>query len=324
MKIKSKKARALVLFSGGLDSRLVVKLLQEQGIETQLVYFSLPFGCGCCNNLECNFNFSQKTNSKITIIDCFKGILFKKYLKMIKDPKYGYGRGINPCISCRIFMLKEAKKLMSKFSCDFIATGEVLGQRPMSQYKNALINIEKESNLEGKILRPLSARLLEPTKVEAIGLVNREKLMSIHGRTRIAQIELAKKFSMPYPTPAGGCLLCDENYSVRLRDLLKFNKNPTPSEIQSLNGFRHFRNKGRLILGRNLTENLTLQKLNKKMKYNIIISAQNHPGPTALYENKKDKSLAEDLVAAYSNSDLSQREKFENLRIKKTLLPTTH
>lgn len=310
------KVRALVLFSGGLDSRVTVKLLQEQGIETELVYFSLPFGCGCCNNTNCNFNFSQKNNSKIHIVDCNKGKLFKKYLAMIKNPKYGYGKGINPCISCRIFMLKEAKAIMKKLKCSFIATGEVLGQRPMSQYKKALYNIEKESKLAGQILRPLSAKLLEPTKAESLGLVNREKLLGIHGRTRVVQIELAKKFNLTYPNPAGGCLLCDENYSIRLRDLFKHNKNSSVEEIQSLTGFRHFRDKGRILLGRNYEENIRLQELNKKLKYNIIVPKQTSPGPTVVYENKKDKSLAEALLSVYSNSDLKERDKFESLRIK--------
>ena len=109
-----KKAKALVLFSGGLDSRLVVKLLQEQDLETELVYFNLPFGCGCCNNLQCNFNFSQLNKARLHILDCNKGRLFREYMKIILNPKYGRGRGLNPCISCRIFMLKEAKKTNEK------------------------------------------------------------------------------------------------------------------------------------------------------------------------------------------------------------------
>jgi hypothetical protein len=186
----------------------------------------------------------------------------------------------------------------------------------MSQYKKAILNIEKEAKLSGKILRPLSAKLLPQTKAEKSGLVNREKLLAINGRKRTMQLELAKKFNITYPTPAGGCLLCDKNYSIKLRDLFLYSKNPSSEEIQTLAGFRHFRSKGKIILGRKHEENLLLQELNKKLKYNIIIPSPLNPGPTALYESKQDKELAEQLVKAYSNADLKERDKFESLRLK--------
>jgi tRNA U34 2-thiouridine synthase MnmA/TrmU len=313
LKIPNLKPRALVLFSGGLDSRITVKILQEQGIETELVYFKLPFGCGCCNNLDCSFNFSQVNDVKMHVINCEKGNLFVKYLDIVRNPKYGYGRGLNPCISCRIFMLKEAKKLLKKFKCDFIATGEVLGQRPMSQYKKALFNIEKEANLSGKILRPLSAKLLPETEAEKNKLITRTSLLGINGRKRSVQIALAKKYNIKYPNPAGGCLLCDREYSARLNDLLK-HKNPSFEEIKTLALFRHFRSKGKIILGRNKDENRIILDLNKKLKYFIIIP--NNPGPTCIYENKSDKELAEELILAYSENNLELRKKYDNLRIR--------
>lgn len=313
--IKKSKVKALVLFSGGLDSRLVVKLLQEQGIETELVYFKLPFGCSCCNDSSCNFNFSQLNGSRLHILDCTKGKLFKKYLQVVRTPKYGYGRGMNPCIHCRVFMLIEAKKMMKSLGCRFIATGEVLGQRPMSQYKQALFNIEKESKLVGKILRPLSAKLLPKTEMESEGLVNREKLLDIVGRKRNIQIQLANQYKIKFPNPAGGCLLSDKEYSVRLLDLLKQGE-PSFEEIESLDGFRHFKNKGKILLGKNHEENLRLIELNKKLKYNLITPKPDSPGPTCIYANNEDKTLAEELVLAYSNRDLGLRNKFEHLRIK--------
>jgi tRNA U34 2-thiouridine synthase MnmA/TrmU len=304
-----------VLFSGGLDSRIVVKLLQEQNIETELVYFSLPFGCGCCNNLSCNFNFAQISKAQIHIIDCTKGKLFEEYLNIIKSPKYGYGKGINPCIHCRIFMFKHAKSLMKKLNCQFIASGEVLGQRPMSQYKKALMNIEKEAGLKGLILRPLSAKLLNETIAEKKKLVDRDKLLAIKGRQRNIQIALAKKYGIKFPDPAGGCLLCDHNYSKKLKDLFEYKKIIKSEDIEILNGFRHFRKTGKIILGRNQVENLKLEELNKKLKYNIIISPRNKPGPTCLYEDAKDDKLAQDLVEVYSSKDLKQRSRFDELRV---------
>jgi len=312
--MKKNNVRALVLFSGGLDSRITSLLLQEQGIETELLYFKLPFGCGCCNNLECNFNFSQLNNSKLRIIDCTKGKLFEEYMKIVISPKYGRGSAMNPCIHCRIFMLNEAKKIMKKEKFDFIATGEVLGQRPMSQYKKAMMSIDKEVRLEGKILRPLSAKLLPETIPEKNKLVARDELLAINGRARRIQLEIAKKYNIKFPTPSGGCLLCEKNYSARLTDILN-HKKITPEIIETLAAFRHFRLKGKIILGRNEKENKMLEQLNKNLKYNILISPKHKPGPTALFENKEDRQITDKLIEAYSNKNLNERLNFENYRL---------
>lgn len=159
------KTKAVVLFSGGLDSRLAINLLQDQKIEVIALYFNLPFGTGCCIP-SCAFNFAQVQGIPLKIIDCTKGKLFQKYIKTVKKPKYGYGTAINPCVDCRIFLLKKAKEIMKKEKADFVATGEVLNERPMSQTKNKLILTEKESGLQGKLLRPLSAKLLPETIAE--------------------------------------------------------------------------------------------------------------------------------------------------------------
>jgi len=303
--------RALVLFSGGLDSRLAVKLLQEQNIEIVAVMFKLPFSGGCCNNELCSFRFSQVEGAKLEIIDCTKSKLFQEYLNIIKKPKHGTGTSINPCIDCRIFIIKQAKKLMKKFKCDFMATGEVLGERPMSQHKSALDIVEQEAGVE--ILRPLSAKLLKETSYEKNKLVNREKLLDIQGRSRKNQIQLAEKYNIKYPSPGGGCVLCEKEYAKKLKDLLMHTKDITPEHIILLKGFRHFRDKAKIILGKDHNENLVLEKINKKLKWNIIIP--DNPGPTAIFENKQDKSTTEKLIAAYSSKDIKKRKKFEKLKI---------
>ncbi|UCD20590.1 MAG: 7-cyano-7-deazaguanine synthase [archaeon] len=157
--------KAIVLISGGLDSRLALKIMQEQGIKILALNFKFPFGSSCCDT-NCSFNFCQVQGIKLKVIDCTKGKLFQEYLNLVKKPKHGTGTAINPCIDCRIFILKKAKEIMKKECYDFIVTGEVLGERPMSQYRKALDLVEKESGLKGKILRPLSAKRLEETEPE--------------------------------------------------------------------------------------------------------------------------------------------------------------
>ena len=273
-------SRALVLFSGGLDSRLAVKLLEEQGHKVKKVFFKIPFAK----------KLSGKHKNLITI-DCTKGKNFEEYLHMLKNAKYGTGAGINPCIDCKLFMFKKAKQLAKEKGYDFIATGEVVGQRPMSQTTWAMKIIDRK--IKG-IKRPLIEK-------------------GISGRSRRQQISLAHKFKIRYPSPGGGCLLCEKDYALKLKDLFKHEKKIKPEHIASLYGFRHFRKHGKIILGRNHDENLQLEKLNKKLKYYIFEPKE--PGPTALYESKKDKKLAEQLVDAYSKNDLKKRTKFNKIRI---------
>jgi len=311
-KLMKKKTKAIVLFSGGLDSRLVVKILQEQGLEIELLYFKLPFGCGCCNSVECGFNFSQTESAKLTIFDCTKGKLFEEYLEKVKNPKFGRGSGINPCIDCKIFMFKKAGEYAKKSNIKIIATGEVLGERPMSQTSNALNIISREIGFE--LLRPLSAKLLPETQAEKEKLVDRSKFFDIQGRNRKIQLELAKKYNIKFPNPAGGCLLCDKAYASRLTDLFSNEKIIAPELLSSIAGFRHFRAKGKIILGKNERENIALENLGKSLKWKIIIS-EDIPGPTAIFESKADAKIAEDLIRAYSGKDLKQREKFEGIRV---------
>ena len=315
---KSKNPKATVLFSGGLDSRLAVKVLQDQNVDVETLFFELPFAGGCCADTSCTINFSEQEKIKHNIENVMSGPLFHEYLEIIKNPKHGRGTNMNPCKDCRIFIFSKAKKIAEKNNSDFIATGEVLNQRPMSQKENDLKLIEEESNLKGKLLRPLSAKFLEETDAEEQGLIDRNLLPVINGRQRKTQQELAKKYNITYPNPGGGCLLCEDNYSDKLQDL--FNHKPiieiTPQEILTLNIGRHFRsktNKSKIILGKDQLENRNLELLNKKMNWNISIPMK--AGPTVIFENKEDKQLAEELINAYSIKDLKLREKFKDIQI---------
>ena len=196
------KVKAIALLSGGLDSILTIKLLQQQGVEVIAVNFSSSFFSK--KNAEAA---AKQLKVKLINIDLSQGKNFREYLNVINNPRHGYGSAINPCIDCHIFMLKKAKALMPKLKAKFIATGEVLGERPMSQHAGALKLIEKESRLQGKLLRPLSAQLLPETEAEEQKLVDRNKFLDIQGRSRQRQLELAKKYNLKFPTPGGGCIL---------------------------------------------------------------------------------------------------------------------
>ena len=202
--------KALGLFSGGLDSVLACKLLMEQGIEILGVCFISPF-------------FSSdgaKIAAKALEIDLEEIDFSKEHLAMVKEPLSGYGSNMNPCIDCHALMLEWAGELLQERNCDFLFTGEVLGERPMSQNRNSLNRVAKLSGYREKILRPLSALLLPETEMERSGLVDRSRLAGISGRSRKPQMDLASRFGIStYETPSGGCLLTDPNYSKRLSNL---------------------------------------------------------------------------------------------------------
>lgn len=281
-----KKVKAILLFSGGLDSLLAFKILEEQGIETVPIFFkSYFFGP------EIAEKSAKENGIKLKIID-----ISKEQLEIVKKPKFGYGSSMNPCLDCHILMLKKAKEIVKKEKFDFVATGEVLGERPMSQNKKALELVERESSLSGYLLRPLSAKLLKPTIPEEKGLVEREKLLDIKGRSRKRQIELAKKFKIKwYPTPAGGCILTDLEFGKKLRELSEKYPDFNGNDIEILKLGRHFwLEKIKIITGRNHEENLKIKKL--KRKNDILIEIENYPGPTTLirsYGGKIEKEIIE-------------------------------
>lgn len=324
---KDKKIKALCLLSGGLDSRLACKIMQEQ-CNVEAVFFMLPFGAGCCSDKFCVFRFAQTNAFKLHIIDFTKGILFRKYLSIIKKPKHGYGTAINPCIDCHIFMLKEAKKLAKKIDADIIVTGEVLNERPMSQHAAALKVVESEAGLKGKLLRPLSAKLLEETDAEKAGLIAREKLLAISGRGRKEQIALAKKYKINFPSPAGGCLLCEKEFAAKLKCLFMLKRNITAKDIKFLRIGRYFvYDDCIIVVGRNQEENKELLKLAEKGK-ETILEAKGTPSPITIVSCKNKQKFeatikkAAEITARYSDAesgDIEVNIMFEAGKLNKTI-----
>ncbi|MBU4484830.1 hypothetical protein KKA47_05370 [bacterium] len=272
--------KAIALLSGGLDSILAIKVILDQGIEVEALNFFTPF-CQCNRKSGGCGHEARKVSTKLGVKLSVVNVS-EKFLKVIQNPKHGYGKNINPCLDCRILMFKEAKEYMNQVGASFVITGEVLGQRPMSQHKRALKIVETESDLAGLILRPLSAQLLEETIPEKEGVVNREELLQIHGRSRKAQMSLAKDHGInDYPCPAGGCLLTDREFAKKMRDQMKY-KTLTVHDVELLKIGRHFRlsPKAKLIVGRNELENQKLQ--NYYRDTDVRFEPNKIPGPTAL------------------------------------------
>lgn len=278
------KIKAVALFSGGLDSILAIKLIQEQGIEVKVVNFKTPF-----------FGLDDGTSVIARDLNiCFEKIdITEELLKILKKPKYGFGKNMNPCIDCHALMFKKAGEHMNRIGASFILSGEVLGERPMSQNRNSLNIIERESGFEGKILRPLSALLLMETIPEKEGLVDRNKLLDISGRARKRQIKLADEMGIKnYPSPAGGCKLTEPAFSKRLRDLFT-QESVSLEEIELLKLGRHFRLSKdiKLVVGRNKEENEQLK--NFYQEGDLLFKAKNLKGPVSLLKggSKVDNQL---------------------------------
>jgi hypothetical protein len=225
-------------------------------------------------------------------------------MEIVRNPSFGYGKNVNPCLDCKIFMLKKAGEAMEEEKATFVFTGEVLGQRPMSQRRDALNLIEKQSGLKGRLLRPLSAKLLPPTIPEEEGLLDRELLYDFSGRNRKPQIALAEEFGITeYPSPAGGCCLTDPGYSQRLRDLMDHSEAVDTSDIEILGLGRHFRlgEDVKLVVGRNHGENQKISAISKEG--DLILKAADIPGPTALLRGSADheqRRLAARITARYA------------------------
>lgn len=274
------------MFSGGLDSILAVKLMQEQNVEVQAVNFSIDF-CACI--MQDGENVATKAakalDVPIRVVD-----ITEEYISVLKNPSHGYGANINPCIDCKIFMLKKAKEMMAEFGASFIITGEVLGERPMSQRLDALNIITRDSGLKGFLLRPLSAKLLEPTVPEKDGAVDRERLLAISGRSRKPQFTLAEQYGIKqYPNPAGGCLLTDPGFTKRVKDLIQHNE-LSPQNLKFLTVGRHFRisSAAKLAVGRDQDENEALQEMAGKT--DIMFKLKDYQGPLAVLRGGGDEN----------------------------------
>ncbi|MEO0049542.1 MAG: 7-cyano-7-deazaguanine synthase [candidate division WOR-3 bacterium] len=296
-------AKAIGLLSGGLDSTLAVKIIIEQGVEVVALNFVTPF-CTCTKK-GCR-NEAKKVAERFGIELKVIG-LKEEYINLVKEPKYGYGKNMNPCIDCRIFMFSEARKYMEEIGADFVFTGEVLGQRPMSQNLRAMRLIEREAGLYGRLLRPLSAKFFEPTIPEREGVVNREKLLNIQGRSRKPQINLAhEKNIFDYPCPAGGCRLTDPNFARRLKDAFKYGEDSI-TDIMLLRFGRHFRlpSGAKVIVGRNERENLILKNFAGNNHY-VLFEVKGISGPVTLltkYNSQQDVEIAARICLAYSDSN---------------------
>ena len=276
---------------------IAVKLLEEQGVEVLAVNFVTNF-FGKKEKLE---KAARDNNIKLKIVDVSRGYLEK----VVKRPKHNRGKNMNPCIDCKIFMMREAHKIMKKEKARFIFTGEVLGQRPMSQKNTPLNIIKKESGLGDKLLRPLSAKLLKRSEAEDKGWVRREKLLDIEGRNRKRQFELARKYRLTgYGSPAGGCLLTEDKYSRKLKDLLDHKKKAGIDDVALLKIGRHFRiGNSKVIVGRHQEDNDNILKLKKRS--DIIFQASVVVGPTTLLKGPKTNEVvraAACLTARYSDS----------------------
>lgn len=251
--------RGILLYSGGLDSLLAGKILLDEGVELIGYHFVLPF---IAPDADLDALLPTKLATQIGLP--VKHIrLDKDFMEMVKNPPHGYGKRINPCIDCKIYFLRYAAQALEKENALFVATGEVIGQRPMSQMKHMMRHIEKESGLEGKLLRPLSAKKLPPTEIEKAGIVNREHLFDISGRGRWRQIELAKKYGIVnYQSPAGGCLFTDVNIARRVKDLFIHHPDYSIIDVYLLRVGRHFRlsEHAKCIIARNEYENSELLK----------------------------------------------------------------
>jgi len=294
------RIKAVGLLSGGLDSTLAAKVIIEQGIEVYAINFTSPF-CTC----------TPKNAGCAAVVTAVKSLgdiplkhvgLGEDYLEMIRHPKHGYGSGMNPCIDCRIMKLRKAGEYMREIGASFLFTGEVLGQRPMSQHRQSLDIIERESGFAGLIVRPLSAQLLPPSFPEQEGWLDRNRLLDMHGRTRKPQIALADDYGIAdYPCPAGGCLLTVKGFASRIQDIITHDT-LTLHEVALLKVGRHFRlsPRAKLIVGRNQQENERLENL--LTENDIRFEPLDISGPVALgrgqfTEKQLHQSLA--IVARY-------------------------
>lgn len=294
--------KALSLLSGGLDSILATRLIQDQGIEVIGLHFVSSF-CDSKRKERDNVVIRAASELGIRVLIRDKGA---GYLKVLTEPKHGYGKNMNPCIDCRIYMLQAAREVMETEGASFLVTGEVVGQRPMSQMRDTIRLIEKESGLAGIIVRPLSAKLLPPSEPEQEGVVDRSRLLDIAGRSRRTQYDLVEQYSLKeFASPAGGCLLTDPIYSEKLRELLREEPHFNMTDVDLLKYGRHFRFNGvKLVVGRDKDENEALRNL-WAPSY-LFAHTNDFKGPSAMVKGLIDENtigITGNVISFYAKND---------------------
>ena len=268
--------KGVALLSGGLDSTLAIKILQEQGIEIEAINFQTMFGC-CKDDAR---KVAHELGVGFTMLP-----VGMDYVELVKNPKYGVGKGINPCVDCRSYMFRLAKKFMESIGASFVISGEVLGQRPMSQRFDCFETIEKDAELVGLIVRPLSAKLLDPSIPEKEGVVDREKLFDIQGRSRAKLLELASHYGIENPPqPSTGCALTKPEFSKKVKDIFHYMKDYERWQFEILKTGRHLRldPETKIILGRDAAENEYLEYLHPKDT--VLFTPLNFAGPSAILD----------------------------------------
>jgi len=298
--------RAISLFSGGLDSMLAIKLITQQNIEVIALHINIGFS-STKSNMQLLEQRASMAGARFEVVD-----VRSEYIsEVLFSPKYGYGKNFNPCIDCHGYMFRIAKSLMTQFEADFLVTGEVMGQRPMSQNRDALRIVDKLAhNVDDKlIVRPLCAKHLEPTTPELLGWIDREKLLDISGRARDRQLSMAQEFGWnDYESPSGGCLLTHVDYSARLREFLKYDKSFEVEDISLLKFGRHFRLTGgaKLIVGRDEADNARIDEIHSSKYLKFKLPVVGSTSMISLNASREDKALASKIAITYAKHNKEQ------------------
>ena len=293
--MKNFNKKCVVLYSGGLDSLLAAAIMKKKGFEVNALFVQTPF-------YKKDIKHLQKQ------LEQFSCELFIKsnhddYIEMVKNPQFGYGKNLNPCIDCKIFFYRQAKKLIDETNSSFVVTGEVLGQRPMSQRSYSILrSIEKRADLTDLVFRPLSAKCLPKTEMESVGILKSKDFYCITGRGRKEQFEIARSFNInSFESPAGGCLLTDKSISVRIKEML-MHENFKETELELLNIGRHFRiNSNRFVVSRNKKET---QAMTEKFKNTQpFLKCKDAPGAVGVFMDSPSTDeieLAASIIKRYS------------------------
>ncbi len=317
MNNSKKQVKAVGLISGGLDSTVAAKIMKDLGVDVYGVYFAMPWGC--CDKTKAIEAAMQLEIKFITLQ------LDERYLEVVKNPKFGYGSAMNPCVDCRIHMFTRARVYMDQIGADFVFTGEVLGQRQMSQMRHSMKWIEEGSGLQGRLVRPLCAQLLEPTIPEQEGLIDRQKLLRLNGRSRREQVLIAQANNITgYSQPAGGCLLTNQDFARRIKDTFVHGYRNFRETI-ALKWGRHFRinENFKVILGRDEEENTSL--IRYAHSDDIIMQMPDQMGPTLILKGTNPPNeilaLAAGLIQKFSRykNDSPQELKYWYVKDKNTV-----